>query len=178
MQVLSLKDCNFPVDGIFSGAQLPNLHSLSINPSNHIWSDYPAGWANQLWAPSLQVLSTNAPRLKNAPPNKYQFLKHLTVSLQIMGPGLQQEIKGLDRWFNSTSLLTVTLVFKYTVNGIHTTPALISPSLFFGNTIERVTVRVPPSTAATARMECERLKGAWAEVGKELVIEPWAVSED
>ena len=177
LQVLSVQDCDFPIDGTLGGAQLPKLRSLAVNPSNYVWSDTPTGWASQLSAPSLQVLSTNTSRLKNLSPSKYQHLKHLTVSLRIMGAGLQQEIKGLDRWLNSPELLTITLVLKYTVNDIHSTPALASPSLFFGPTVEKVIVRLPPSAAATAKMECERLKGAWIEVGKELVIERWTVSD-
>jgi hypothetical protein len=176
LQVLSVQDCDFPIEGTLSGAQLPKLHSLAVNTSNYVWYDT-AGWANQLSAPSLQVLSTNAPRLKNLSPSKYQYLKHLTVSLRIMGTGLQQEIKGLDRWLNSPGLLTITLILKYAVNDIHSTPAFASPRLFFGPTVERVIVRLPPGAAATAKMGCERLKGVWAEVGKELVIERWAVLE-
>jgi len=176
LQVLSVQDCNFPIDGTLGGTQLPKLHSLAVNPGNHVWSDTPVGL--RLSAPSLQVLSTNAPRLKGLSPSKHQYLKHLTVSLRIIGVGLQQEIKGLDSWLNAPGLLTITLVLKYTVSDIHSTPAFTSPSLFFGPTVARVIVRLPPSAAATAKMECERLKGAWADVGKELVIERWAVSED
>lgn len=174
LRVLSVQDCDFPILG---DAQLPNLHSLAVNPSNYAWSDTPTGWASQLSAPSLQTLSTNTSRLKSLSPSKYQHLKHLTVSLRIMGAGLQQEIKGLDGWLNSPGLLTITLVLKYTVKDIHLTPAFAFPSLFFGPTVEKVIVRLPPCAAATAKMECDRLTGAWAEVGKELVIERWTVSE-
>ena len=90
---------------------------------------------------------------------------------------MQQEIKGLDEWLNSSSLSTITLVLKYTVKDIHLTPAFVSPGLFFGPTVEKVIVRLPPSAAATAKMECDRLTGAWVEIGKELVIERWSVSE-
>ena len=90
---------------------------------------------------------------------------------------MQQEIKGLDGWLNSPGLLTITLVLKYTVKDIHLTPAFAFPSLFFGPTVEKVIVRLPPCAAATAKMECDHLTGAWAETGKELVIERWTVSE-
>jgi hypothetical protein len=80
-------------------------------------------------------------------PSKYQYLKHLTVTLRIMGVGLQHEIKGLDRWLNAPGLLTITLVLNYMVNDIHSTPALASPGLFIGQTL----VRLPLSAAATAR---------------------------
>lgn len=91
-----------------------------------------------------------------------------------MGTGLEREIKELVRWFNTPGLLTVTLVLKHTVNDISSTAALATPHLSFGHTVERVTIRLPPGVAATARMECERLNRSWAEVGKALVIEPWA----
>jgi len=89
------------IDGKLGDAQLPNLRSLAVNPSNYVWYDAPTGWASQLSTPSPQVLSTNTPRLKNLSPSEYQHLKHLVVSLRIMGAGLQQEIKGLDKWLDS-----------------------------------------------------------------------------
>lgn len=174
LQVFSMKDCKFAIYSTLSGARLPKLHTLATSTSDY---DAPTSWVSQLSAPSLQTLSTNASQLKNVSPSKFQFLKHLTVSLRIIGTGLQQEIKGLDRWFNTPGLLTVTLVFKYTVNDIYCTAALATPRSSFGHTVERVTVRLPPSAAATARTKCERLRGSWAEDGKELVIEPWAVAE-
>ena len=177
LQVLSVQDCDFPINGTLDGAQLPNLRSLAVNSSKYLWYDGVSSWASQLSTPSLQVLSTDTSRLKNLSPSKYHHLKHLVVSLRIMGARLQQEIIGLDRWLNSPGLLTITLVLKYTVNDIHSTPAFASPSLFFGPTVEKVIVRLPPSAAAPAKMECERLKGAWVEVGKELVIERWSVSD-
>ena len=178
LQVFSVQECDFPIGGTSDGAaQLPMLRSLTVNPSNYAWFDSPFGWGSQLSTPSLQALSTTTPRLKNLSPSIYQHLKHLTVSLRAMGASLQQEIKGLDRWLNSPGLLTITLVLKYRVNDIHNTPAFASPSLFFGPTVEKVIVRLPPSAVATAKMECERLTGAWAEIGKELVIERWTVSE-
>jgi len=57
------------------------------------------------------------------------------------------------------------------MNDIHSAPAIASPSLFFGPTVEKVIVRLPPSAAAPAKMECRRLRGAWVEIGEEPVIE-------
>lgn len=183
LQALSMKGCTFSIDSILRGAQLPRLHTLATSPNESVWIDATVSWASQLSAPSmqsqlsapsLQNLNTSAPHLKTVSPGIFQFLKHLTVSLRVMGTGLEREIKELVRWFNTPGLLTVTLVLKHTVNDISSTAALATPHLSFGHTVERVTIRLPPGVAATARMECERLNRSWAEVGKALVIEPWA----
>ena len=177
LQVLSLRECEFPFDVILGGTQLPKLHSLSIGPNSFLWADTTASFG-QLSAPSLQTLSVSASQLQSVSHTKYQSLKHLTVVLQIMRAGsLQHWIRKLDGWFKAPGLLTITLVLMHIMNSIGSTPALASPGSFFGQSVERVVVRLPPSAAATARMECENLKGVWAEVGKELMIEPLALSE-
>ena len=175
LQTLSV----MPADGMFGGVKLPKLHNLAIYPCQSgilkSWANsVTTSWVRHLEAPSLQTLSSSAPPLKSASPRKYQYLKHLRVWLQVVAAGLQQEIKALHRWLNAPGLLTITLVLNYTVDDIHSTRALASPSLFFGQTVQRVTIGLPPSTAATARIKCEHLKGVWAEAGKELVIERWA----
>ena len=64
---------------------------LAVDPSNYVWYDTPTGWADPLSAPSLEVLSTNTSRLKNLSPGKYQHLKHLTVSLRVIGQALARD---------------------------------------------------------------------------------------
>ena len=80
-QVLSVKDCNLPINDIFGGTQLYKLHSLAVGPSNLF------GLATrEVGRVSSQLLHRHPHTTTgNCVTQKYQSLEHWTASLRMMG---------------------------------------------------------------------------------------------